>query len=212
LVQEAKKAYAFEKTLISQPKDFLQTVVDNTRKSLQLYVDKNPDTDPQTTCVLALVQDGIVYSAHIGDSRLYIFNEEGFVFRTKDHSVVQMLVNLGEITEEEMGTHPDQNRLLKSISCKKDVEISYKEIELSNEKTNVVFACSDGFWEYLSVEEMQKYLFSMSLDQALVKMVALTKERAGKSGDNISVAAFMSEKKVETTTQKIIKFLNKDIF
>jgi len=212
LINEAKQAYQSQKKKIENPKVFFQKIVDNTMETLKDYVLKNSDTDPQTTVVLALIQDDVVYSGHIGDSRLYVFEDKEFTFRTKDHSVVQMLLNLGEITEDEMGTHPDQNKLLKSLSSKKRVEISYKEIRLKKETNNAVLACSDGFWEYLSTDEMKKYLFEENLDSALLKMVSLSKERAGENGDNISVAVCMTEQKEETTTQKIMKFLNKEIF
>lgn len=211
-IKEAEKAYINQKKKIEKPEAFFQSIIDTTVETLKKYVEQNPDTDPQTTCVLALIQENKIYSGHIGDSRLYVLDNEGFVFRTKDHSVVQMLVNLEEITEEEMATHPDQNRLLKSVSTKKEVQITFKEIDLPKNRPNAVLICSDGFWEYVSVEEMRANLFDMDMENGLVKMMSLAKQRGGLGGDNISIAVCLNEKKVETTTKKIKNFLNKEIF
>jgi serine/threonine protein phosphatase PrpC len=212
LLKEAQKLYSTIKTKIGNPQEFFQLIINNTILSLKEYIVEHPDTDPQTTCVLALIQDDKVYSGHIGDSRLYIFDNEDFLYRTKDHSVVQMLVNLEEITEEEMATHPDQNRLLKSVSTKKDVAATYKVIDLPKNRPNAVLICSDGFWEYVSVDEMKENLFHKDIKNALVNMVSLAKNRGGIGGDNISIAVYLHEEEIISTTQKIKNFLNKEIW
>jgi serine/threonine protein phosphatase PrpC len=74
LVQEAKELYSSIKEKIENPQEFFGLIVNNTILSLKKYAVEHPDTDPQTTCVLALIQDEKVYCGHIGDSRLYIFD------------------------------------------------------------------------------------------------------------------------------------------
>ena len=201
LVEYAKLAYDSEVRNIAHPKAFFQSIVNHTMEALKSYREDHTDTDPQTTCVLVLIQDNMVYSMHIGDSRVYILDDGKYQWRTKDHSVVQMLLNLGEITEDEMATHPDQNRLLKSLNSKKEVDGTFKVTPLPNGKS-IVLVCSDGFWEYISVKEMRKYSFKMDIDKALSQMVSLAKQRGGVDGDNISVAVSMQEtqKKIKTST------------
>ncbi len=202
LLDYAKVAYNTEAGHIADPKSFFQSIIDSTVEALQAHRADHPDTDPQTTCVLVLIQDDIVYSMHIGDSRVYILDEREYEWRTKDHSVVQMLLSLGEITEEEMATHPDQNRLLKSLNAKKSTDATYKETSLPLGRS-VVLVCSDGFWEDVSVEEMRHSIFGKQIETSLEEMVLLAKERGKKrakeraekrgvhidreSGDNISV-------------------------
>lgn len=212
LLREAKKAYMNEKSSIQNVKAFFDSIIKATVSSLQHYIEEHPDTDPQTTCVLALIQNDKVYSGHIGDSRLYIIDDNSYTYRTKDHSVVQMLVGLGEISEEEMATHPDQNRLLKSLNTKKDIDVTFKEIDLPTETPNAVLICSDGFWEYVSVDDMRENIFHYPLSEGIGKMINIAKEKGGSGGDNISVAVCLNEKKVESTAQKIKNFLNKEIF
>lgn len=201
LLDHAKRAYDIEVGYIDNPKDFLQSIIDDTSEALRLYREDYSDTDPQTTCVLVLIQDSIVHSMHIGDSRVYIFDNSEYQWRTKDHSVVQMLLNLGEITEEEMATHPDQNKLLKSLNAKKSVEGTYKSNSLPSEHC-MILACSDGFWEYISVEEMRKYGFGMELKSSLSKMILLAKDRGGVEGDNISVAVALVNSSLKAPLKK----------
>lgn len=194
LITEAEYAYTQHKGIIRNPKDFFQSIIDGTIKGLKQYIDDNPDSDPHTTCVLALIQNNKLYVGHIGDSRMYLFVDKKFQIRSRDHSVVQMLLNEGEITEDEMATHPDQNKLLKSISARKDVKITFKEYDLPADKTNAVLLCSDGFWEQISTDEMKDQLFKKKdITQALEIMVEGAKRRGGEDGDNISVVAYVKK-------------------
>jgi serine/threonine protein phosphatase PrpC len=113
-----------------------------------------------------------------------------------------------EITEDEMATHPDQNKLLKSIGTKKDVKITFATTDLKEDF--VILVCSDGFWEYVSSDEMREYLYSMSLEKAHKTMIDLALQRGGDSGDNISVATCTHSKEF-STMKKFVNFLNKDI-
>ncbi len=196
LIKQAQKLYKnYSNYLIEYPKKFFQEIVDLTQQELKKAVEQDPSIDPHTTCVMVLVQEGKLHTGHIGDSRMYLFINKKFKKRSKDHSVVQMLLNEGEITEEEMATHPDQNKLLKSIGYKKDVTVTYKTDDFPKNKDNAVLVCSDGFWEQISVNEMEKELFKKPLDKALENMVKRAKQRGGKRGDNISVAAYIQKAK-----------------
>jgi len=201
LIYHSKLAYTLEAGHIVNPEKFFKSIIDNTMRALEAYRTENIDTDPQTTCVLVLIQDNNVYSMHIGDSRVYVLDDNKYHWRTKDHSVVQMLLNLGEITEDEMATHPDQNKLLKSLNSKKSVDGTFKITPLPYGRS-MVLVCSDGFWEYISIEEMRRYGFGMDIDKALSQMVSLAKQRGGVDGDNISIAVSLQE------TKKRIKLIS----
>ncbi len=194
LIEQAKNVYnRYGSHKIEYPQAFFQEIVDSTQKELKKLIGIDPSIDPHTTCVLALIQDGKLHTGHIGDSRMYFFADEKFIRRSKDHSVVQMLLNEGEITEDQMATHPDQNKLLKSISAEKEVKVTYKVDDLYRSTDNVVLICSDGFWEQISPVEMQKYIFASSLKSALTTMVKSAKVRGGSKGDNISVVAYRQD-------------------
>ncbi|SFV68611.1 Protein serine/threonine phosphatase PrpC, regulation of stationary phase [hydrothermal vent metagenome] len=192
LIKYASIKYNQHKGKVLNPKFFFQSIINETFQVLKNYKQVNKNTDPQTTCVLVLIQDSKVYSMHIGDSRVYILDTMKFIWRTKDHSVVEMLLSLGEITEKEMATHPDQNRLLKSLNGNKKSQGTFK-ITLLPEGKSMVLVCSDGFWEYISVKEMKQYGFNLSIEKALSTMVLLARKRGGIKGDNISVALSIEE-------------------
>ncbi|MEQ8695241.1 MAG: protein phosphatase 2C domain-containing protein, partial [Bauldia litoralis] len=83
---------------------------------------EDQNLSPRSTCVLLHLRGGMAHWAHVGDSRLYRFRDGAQLGRTRDHSVVQMLLDMGKISEEEMGTHPDQNRLTQSLGGDTDPE------------------------------------------------------------------------------------------
>lgn len=112
----------------------------------------------KTTCVLAVVDHGVIRIAHAGDSRGYLFQKRRVLFQTLDHSVPQMLVQSGEIREKEIRKHPDRNKLLRVLG-EREKEVKYTvSPALSRENIDALLLCSDGFWEYITETYMLKYL------------------------------------------------------
>jgi serine/threonine protein phosphatase PrpC len=135
--------------------------------------------------VVACLTDGeTAHWVHAGDSRLLRFHEGKLVERTRDDSVVQVLFERGEITEEEMGTHPDQSRLLQSLGGEEPP--SPRPGNANVAAGDVLILCSDGFWEHLKPAELEKLAATPpmkrqhSLDQAVAEAV----RRAGAKADN----------------------------
>lgn len=191
LVSVAKSAYKhIGNNHIDDVQEFFQSIIDKTQKEFKNISDADPKVDPNTTCVFALIQDEILHVGHIGDSRMYLFLDKKFTKRSNDHSVVQMLLNNGEITEEEMATHPDQNRLLKSVNGSSNVNITYKTYSIPKESTSAVLLCSDGLWEQVSTEEMQHHIFHVSIEDPALALTKLAQVRGGTEGDNISVLIY----------------------
>jgi len=211
LLEESEKLFKeYSNKRIDDVEDFFQTIVTHTSESLAKKVEAHEGyIDPHTTVAFALIQDGKVFVGNIGDSRVYIFNEGHFVKRSKDHSVVEYLFDIGKIKEEEMATHPDQNKLLRSINAKEASEISFFEVELG--VNFAVLVCSDGFWEGVSKETMQKKLFlEIELKKSLEKMVDIALKSGGKKCDNISVVACvkLEEGFKIKRNQSFMEFLN----
>lgn len=135
--------------------------------------------------VVACLTDGAnAHWVHAGDSRLLRFHDGKLVERTRDDSVVQVLFERGDITEEEMGTHPDQSRLLQSLGGEDAPTPRHGESELS--PGDVLLLCSDGFWEHLKREELEKLAATPSKhrQKTLDKAVELAVRRAGPKADN----------------------------
>ena len=98
-----------------------------------------------TTFTAVLIWNEKLYLAHVGDSRIYLFDKKFTSERlTSDHSFVHMLVRMGEITEEEALTHPRRSVLLRSLGFDDDVEVDTDEREFAAGET--LLLCCDGLW------------------------------------------------------------------
>lgn len=185
LVETAKEYWNKEKHPVEDPQAFLQGIALEAHERINKKGEEE-DIEPRSTVVMLYGTETSAYWIWIGDSRLYRFRDAKFRERTKDHSVIQMLLEMGKITEDEMATHPDQNRLLQSLGGDKEPEISFDSVTLSENHGFVL--CSDGFWETVTQEEMGKGLTSSNLSGAAKEMVLKAAERGGAGGDNIAVA------------------------
>lgn len=146
-----------------------------------------PDS-PRTVIVACLVQDGYAYWTHVGDSRLYLVREGRIVHRTRDHTVVQQLIDEGRIREEAMASHPERNRLLQ---CLGGYQRPHPEpVERARlARNDVVVLCSDGLWGPLTQRQLVHSLVSRGLNEAIAELVTLAEHRAGRQCDNVSVLA-----------------------
>ena len=142
---------------------------------------------PHSTCVLLHLTKTTAPWVHVGDSRLYRFDNGRLVDRTIDHSVVEIMRLQGRITEEEMKTHPDQNRLYGALGGKNLPEVE-KGCTDTTENDGFLLA-SDGLWENVSESELEAVFEAHNLDEALRGLVESAKKRGGPDCDNISVAA-----------------------
>ena len=160
---ENASAIAVETALELLSKGQVMDILDNSFALVQQKVlmeqNENPAlADMKTTMVALLFVNNSARWGHIGDSRLYHFRNGKLNSRTLDHSVPQMLVNIGEITEDEIRGHEDRNRLLRVIGSpweSKSYDIA-DPIELK--KKDAFLLCSDGFWELIDEKTMQKFL------------------------------------------------------
>lgn len=143
---------------------------------------------PRTTCVAVVIQRDMAYWAHVGDSRLYFFRRGRLVTRTQDHSRVQQMFEQGLITEAQMTTHPERNKIYNCLGG-----MIPPEVELSRrtpvEPGDVLLLCSDGLWGSLSSNEIGSILNTYSLDQAIPELMDHAEFRGGQDGDNLSAIA-----------------------
>lgn len=144
--------------------------------------------DMMTTMVLLQIGKEISWG-HVGDSRLYYFQNGELVAQTLDHSVPQILVYMGEIEPAEIRHHPDRNRLLRAMGkeWERGDECSVNEA-ITPEAGQSFLLCSDGFWEYIVEEDMVSCLKqSQSAEEWLHSMESIVvKNGKGKNMDNYS--------------------------
>ncbi len=97
-----------------------------------------------TTVCLAVVSGATAFIANVGDSRAYLLRGEALRQLTTDHTVVQMMVDRGEITPEEAITHQSRNLITRAVGVDRTVDISYSTAEL--EPGDILLLCSDGLY------------------------------------------------------------------
>ncbi len=136
-----------------------------------------------TTLVVATVIEHTLYLANVGDSRLYLLNDE-IKQVTKDHSLVQEMVRLGGIKQEEAKNHPDKNIITRAIGAKEDVEVDFYEYRLK--QGDMILMCTDGLSNMVEDEEM---LHIVKGSRDVVEAVEGLIERANQNGgkDNIGI-------------------------
>ncbi|HZM33479.1 MAG TPA: PP2C family serine/threonine-protein phosphatase [Burkholderiales bacterium] len=146
-----------------------------------------PET-PRTVIVACLVQDGHACWTHVGDCRFYLIREGRILTRTRDHTVVQRLIDEGHIREEALSSHPERNRLLQCLGGYVDPNGEpAQRVPLA--KGDILLLCSDGFWGPLTQGQMLDVLVSRELRIAVPELAELAELRAGLGADNVSALA-----------------------
>ncbi|MDD7793744.1 Stp1/IreP family PP2C-type Ser/Thr phosphatase [Clostridium sp. 'White wine YQ'] len=142
-----------------------------------------------TTVTACLVLGGYTYIANVGDSACFILEDEKLVKITKDHSLVQELLDSGSITEEEAMNHPRKNVITRAVGAYEVLEVDI--FKLPDRKGIKFLICSDGLLNEVSKEEITNVLISYNNEEAAKQLVILANEREGR--DNITVLVFGGE-------------------
>ena len=136
-----------------------------------------------TTVVAATCLGHYLQVANVGDSRLYIVNEEVRQI-TRDHSLVEEMVRVGGIDREAARTHPVKNIITRAVGALDTLEIDFFSEELK--AGDIVLICSDGLTNMLEDKEIGRILRERaSLEEKAGKLVAAANDNGGK--DNIAV-------------------------
>jgi PPM family protein phosphatase len=156
----------------------LQQAVEAANQAVHVQV---PGSGTTVTC--ALVIDARVYLAHVGDSRAYLYYNQALKQLTRDHSYVDKLVELGQISAEEAAVHPQRNVLYRAVGQGDHLEIDIQLQDLP--KGARLLLCSDGLWGMLSDSIIQAVLASARTPQAACQeLIAAANEAGGR--DNIT--------------------------
>lgn len=137
-----------------------------------------------TTLTVALVRNADAYIASVGDSRAYHWSAKGLARITKDHSLVQRLLDAGQIAPQEVYTHPQRNVIYHSIGDHPHIEVDV--FTLSLEEGDDLILCSDGLWEMVRDEGLEEVLLAEPEPQRACRRLIAYANLAG-GEDNISV-------------------------
>ena len=145
----------------------------------------DPDlTGMGTTATAALLEDGILYLVHVGDSRAYLIRDARIIQVTQDHSVVAEMVRRGALSADAAESHPARHVITRALGVDADIDIDALRVDL--EPGDVVLLCTDGLSGPVADDEMLEVVqASLTLEDAAEQLV----QRANAAGgpDNVTV-------------------------
>ncbi|MCR5523110.1 MAG: Stp1/IreP family PP2C-type Ser/Thr phosphatase [Clostridia bacterium] len=169
-------------------KALLLSAVENANKhiySLSLSDEKYEGMG--TTVVAAIITDEFVYVVHAGDSRAYLINPStrGIIQLTRDHSVVQKMVEDGTITAEQAINHPKKHLITRAVGVDGYIKADFCQEDVS--AGDIVLICTDGLTNYTSIEDLVLQAVDKSPEEYVGSLVNKAISNGG--GDNITVVA-----------------------
>ena len=136
-----------------------------------------------TTVVLAIRNNDSLYLSNVGDSRIYVVSDSGITQVTTDHSVVQLMIDRGEISPEEAKDHPKKNVITRALGVDPEVRIDYSQESLN--ENDIVLLCTDGLTNFVNENDIQQICNTEDRYKIADKLVELANENGG--GDNVTV-------------------------
>ena len=172
--------------------NWMQSVITEANVEIFKYVAEHPEsTGMGTTVVMAILTDNFLLFGNIGDSSGYVIKNGKLHKVTVDHTLVNLLVKSGELTEEEAKDHPRKNVLMKALGATLNVEADIFNVELN---IDGIMLCSDGLTNMLNDTQISRVLDSeSSIEEKLDKLIFKCNNRGG--NDNVSIALLYREDK-----------------
>jgi len=172
--------------MLSSPAKFLIDHMQQIHDMIdQLTQERELVESPRTTIVAAVVQRGVLYCAHVGDSRLYHFRDGHLLYRTEDHSIVQSLYSKGIINKDDMSTHPYRHKVYSCLGGDVPPKIDLSDRhELAEGDT--ILLCTDGVWGAVADEQIKRILNSPSITDGVTTLLDQAENASQEQGDNMS--------------------------
>ena len=149
------------------------------------YAAEHPESKGMgTTLVMAIITKDYVLIGNIGDSSGFVVKDDKIHKVTYDHTLVNLLIKAGELTEEEAKDHPKKNVLMKALGANNPIDIDIFDCDMD---ISSVLLCSDGLTSMLENEQIEKVLLSdLEIEDKVIKLIRKSNNRGGT--DNISIA------------------------
>lgn len=165
--------------------NWLSDNINEINKEILNYGEENENSKGLgTTVVAAIVTKDFLIFANIGDSSGYVIKNNKLHKVTKPHTLVNLLVDAGDLTPEQAANHPKKNVLMKALGANNPIDIDIFDCDMDIES---ILLCSDGLTNMLEKEQIEKVLTSdLELDEKVIRLIRKCNNRGGT--DNISIA------------------------
>lgn len=180
-----KVAELVGKSTFTEPVAIIKQAISEANALLLAEADKDVSRQGMgTTLVTATIIDNRMYVSNVGDSRLYVVSDDKMIQVTRDHSLVEEMVRLGEMDKEDAKVHPDKNIITRAVGVLPEVSADFFEVEL--EPGDMILMCSDGLTNMVRDEEIRQIILGQ---RDIVEKAEKLVETANKNGgrDNITV-------------------------
>jgi len=211
-VIEELDSHINEDSLENLPDILKQIIEDANQKIFDISAANKELTGMGTTCTAMVYINDLVHLAHVGDSRAYLIRDKEISCISKDHTVVQELLDAGSITEEKARTSPDRNILLRAVGTSQQLEVDLYS-PLSTNDGDVFLLCSDGLNEYITEQEIKDTIVAYPIERVCDELIRIANDRGG--ADNITVQLAMLKNKPKTrtkTARRILKIFKNMLF
>jgi protein phosphatase len=179
----------------SKETDVLQKISNAVVKANNIIYDEGQKSsrllNMSTTLEIVLIQNSTIFWGHIGDSRIYSFKNGKLKQITKDHSLVQKLVDEGQLSVAQAEVFPNKNVIVKAIGSSEKIIPDVSKVRFQGNGRQKVFMCSDGVHGVLSHDELEDILSENKLTESKKKLINLIERRG--SPDNYSFIIISSE-------------------
>ena len=137
-----------------------------------------------TTIVAATIIGNKLVTANVGDSRLYLINDQNITQITRDHSYVEELIRSGKIKKADAKNHPHKNKITRAVGVFQTLHIAFFETEL--EESDIVLMCTDGLTNMVEDEDIKRIVLGQrDTVEKTEKLISEANKNGGK--DNITV-------------------------
>jgi serine/threonine protein phosphatase PrpC len=178
----------------SSEKDYLNKIKDSietANKSIKEESSKKDSLDGMaTTAEILFIKDKTVFWGHVGDSRIYNLKNGKLKQLTKDHSLVQKLIDDGYLTLNQAETHPNKNIIMRALGDTDSVEIDLSKLKLIPSDKHKFLICTDGVTNVISNDELEK-LLQEEKPETISKNITKMVEKRG-APDNFSFVLLVS--------------------
>ena len=170
---------------------WLKENVDKVNASILKYGEEHPESmGLGTTVVMALLTKDFLIFVNIGDSSGYVLKNKVLHKITKEHTLVNFLVETGELTPEEAINHPKKNVLMKALGASEKQELDIFDVDPN---VDAILLVTDGLTNMLTMDQVEKVLNDEELkyEDKLIKLIRKCNARGGT--DNISIAYLVKD-------------------
>ena len=196
----------------------LLSCIKDADEAINKRIDEDPNTIGMgTTIVICWIIDDFAHIAWCGDSRCYVYNAfKRLKLLTKDHSLVQDLIDKGKITEKEAFCHPDNNVITRGLG---DVDSTSQPdiVSYPISPNDIILLCSDGLCGYNTNKEIERILDTNSIDvmKCRDELLKLALDAGGYDNICITLASFITDEQsaplVPTMIQKLLISLKRTL-